>query len=368
MNYFEYFKVSIKSILGQWKMLLLSFAVMPLMMIVMLGFFSNQGLDQESLKKVLIKVEDKDNTTLSTELASIFNNDMFEITDDAEYVVTIPNGYEQNMFNNEVTNLNIESQKNRGQTKENIISSYLNAYIKEVSIFLNLSHYEIENKEEIISGLQTIDTSSMIKQIVLEQEHKLGAYEVTTISISGFVIIMILTNLGVGIYQQTGTGIEKRNHTLPLSRNKMLILDFVTYFIMSIIEMIFFIAPLIILNLALGNVILQLIPVILLASILTSSIALMITTIAGKKYGTMVLYGLMYVELFFGGIFANFNIDFVSQMKGYSPGSIISSIIENLLINQNFDGVGHFFVIGIIISIVSILVAYIKNKIEWGKQ
>ena len=368
MNYFEYFKINLKSILMQWKMLVVSFVMMPLMMILMLGFFSNQGLHAEDLKKTKITFEDKDNSVLSQELMQIFNNDFFEITEEAEYIIVIPDNYEQDVLAGNKANLTIAAQDDRSQTKENMITTYLEAYNKEISLYLNLNNYKLENKQELINKLNSIDYSSLFETKTLETEHKLTAYETTAISISGFVIITILTNLGVGIYQQAGTGLEKRTHSLPVSRNKMLLLDFVDYFFIAIIEMIFFLLPLIVLGLAFQNVIPLLIPVILLAAIITSSLALFITTIAGKKYGTIVLYLLMYAELLFGGIFASFNVDFLTNMKGYSPGSIVSSILENLLLNQNFEGMSNYFVVGLVLAVVALVISYIKNKLEWGKQ
>ena len=96
-------KVILKGILAQWKILVLMFSIFPLVIAGLMGTIQKDMFKPAvSQDKININIIDKDNSKTSKSFKELFQtkglNEIFNVTDKAEYEVTVPNGYEKNII------------------------------------------------------------------------------------------------------------------------------------------------------------------------------------------------------------------------------------------------------------------------------
>lgn len=110
-------KVTVKALLAQWKQVLLMYAVFPLLLIGVMGYFQRDLYKPDTkIDAINISIVDEDKSDVSKNFISLLNSDelknLFNISDNGDYIINIPKNYEKDLLQLKDTTITID-EKNR---------------------------------------------------------------------------------------------------------------------------------------------------------------------------------------------------------------------------------------------------------------
>lgn len=96
-------KVTVKALLAQWKQVLLMYAVFPLLLIGVMGYFQRDLYKPETkIDAINISIVDEDKSDVSKNFISLLSSDelknLFNISDNGDYIINIPKNYEKDLL------------------------------------------------------------------------------------------------------------------------------------------------------------------------------------------------------------------------------------------------------------------------------
>ncbi|QSX05212.1 ABC transporter permease [Sedimentibacter sp. zth1] len=219
-----YFKILFKELIIPISIYIVIFAAISLM-----ATHSNQGIEDGNFnsKKCKVTIIDNDNSYLSKQLAEfisdnsilveIDNSDTSNIKDmlfyrKVVYVCTIPKNFEQNLLNNQKSN--IETMKLPDSTSGILLDTLVNKYLNNVNLYLNNTDLNLEEAIEKTKSTMKISTNVSLKN---KEKKDLPQY-IYYYNYYAFIIIslliLIISQLSVVF---NDIEIKRRNYCSPLS-------------------------------------------------------------------------------------------------------------------------------------------------------
>lgn len=350
MRLFYSIKFFFKTLKNTFFINLFSFLILPLAMslfLINIGKVQFQSLNKSEVTPIIISDNDKSDSSKS--FVSFIDKDLnklFEITNDkytSVLEIIIPNNYEESLLNNKETSIEIKNLTTKSGTS-NLLKNIIDDY-HESLYFVSIETSFIEN--------------SFVKSNLTQTS---GDY--FSIICLTYLVVLFISNVILGSYLCESNGYKKRMLSMPISRTTLLIYDFVTLFIYSLI----FVLPYILihryLNISFTGNLTILIFLALIISILMSSCSNFISVFFPKKYGQVIVYGLLFVQMILGGIFSPF-VDILEKFYKYSPLYLISDLFTKFIEYNNINSIIKPTLTILLISLILFGASLIKEKYSW---
>ncbi len=375
-------RVTIKAMLAQWKELLLMFSIFPLIMAALMGNIQKDTFKPEvSRDKININIIDKDKSKTSESFKELFQikqlKEIFNVIDEAEYEITIPEGYERDVINLKETTIVVNEKKRVSRTNELIIKSVIKQYSEKLTETMLISNkinaMSITDKEklfnEVITNISKNASVTSLKQNIIQGERVLTSFENQAATLMTFMVFTIIINCIAGYNLDKSNGSNKRLMSTPMTKCDFFNLDLLVFFLASLVYGAIYILSFRITGLAFKGVSpLNIILILICQSLLIASVAGVIIAFFGKNAANAVVIVLMYIHIIFGGGFIPLkdmnNKIFISISK-FSPGNIISEVYTNCMLFDSFISISKYLIIMILIAIVAYCISIVKVKVRW---
>ncbi|NKF06701.1 ABC transporter permease [Clostridium gasigenes] len=375
-------KVNIKSILSQWKELVLMFSIFPLIMAGIMGNFQKDVFKPEvSSDKININIIDKDNSETTKSFKGLFETkelkEIFNVTDKGQYEITIPEGYEKDIINLKETTIVVNEKKRVSRINELIIKSVIEQYGKtltENAIISNeISTMSVVDKDklfnEVISNINKNSSITSLKQNIIQGERVLTSFENQAATMMVFMLFTIIICCIAGFDMDKTNGSNRRLLSTPITKCKFFNLGLLTFFITSLVCGTFYILSFRITGLAFKGINpLNIIAILICQSLLITTLSGIIIAFFGKNVANTVVVVLMYLQIIFGGGFIplkDINNNVFLSISRFLPGNIISETYTNCILFNSFNSISKYLIIMLLISIVVYCISILKVKIKW---
>ncbi|HEY5560384.1 MAG TPA: ABC transporter permease [Clostridiaceae bacterium] len=375
-------KVSFKAIIAQWRVILLVYALFPLLLSIAMGSFQKSTFKPETtIDKINISIIDEDNSIGSQNFRELFENQsikkLFNLTKQGQYILTIPKGYENSISNLRQTTIKVDEKERTSRSNEIIIKSIISQYGKSLTELITISSkiekLNLQDKAKILNQvseeLNRVSSETSLKTIIMKGERTLTSFENQAASMMTYMLFMIVLGCVAGYHLDKENGCYKRLNSTPITKAAFFNLDLLLFFIASFTYGLIYILTFRVAGLAFKEVN----PLIILAILISQS--LLITALSGliiaflkKQSSTIVIIIFMYSEIIFGGAFipvkevAN---DLFTKLSRFSPGTVISGAYKNCILFNSFDKIAPYLVIMVIVSIALYTISILKVKIRW---
>ncbi|MEW8955986.1 MAG: hypothetical protein AB2369_05595, partial [Clostridium sp.] len=136
--------ISLKALASQWKQVLLIYAIFPLVLSLFMGYTQRDVFNPEvNMDKINITIIDEDNSNISKGFKDLFLSEgikeLFNITEEGDYIFTIPEGYEANILAFKDTTINVEEKERVSRNNEIIIKTIASEYGKKLTEAMMIS-------------------------------------------------------------------------------------------------------------------------------------------------------------------------------------------------------------------------------------
>lgn len=374
--------LTLKGMLVSWKQVLLMYAILPLILSLAMGYFQRDVFKpQTTVDKINITLVDKDNSKASQNFKEIFQSDgikkLFNITNDGNYIITIPKGYEDNIINLKDTSIKVDEKSGGSHNNEIILKTIISEYGKGLTessiIFDKINGLSVKDKEKLFSditdNINKISSEQALKENMMKGEKTLTSYENQAASMISYVLFMMIMGCTACYYKDKENGSFKRLMSTPITRAAFFNLDLVIFFISSFIYGLLYVFtfrvagfgfkdsnPLIILS------------ILLCQSLLVTSIAGLLIAFANKNNTNIIVILFMYLQVIFGGMFIpakDVSNKIFTTLTKFAPGNIISSVYKSCILFNSFDKIGKNVAIMLLVSIVMYGISILKVKTKW---
>lgn len=373
---------TIKGIVVQWKQILLMYCIFPLLLATAMGYFQRDIFKPEtSIEKINITVADKDNSASSKGVMQLFNSegikDLFNVTGDGDYVITIPEGYEEGILNLRDVNVIVDERERESRSNELIIKAIFEQYGKHLTQNILISNkidsMDVTDKEklyeDIISSINKSASSTAIKNSLVKGERTLSSYENQAAALMTYMVIMMIMGCVAGHHMDLENGSFRRLISTPMKKTTMFNLNFATFFTATFTYGLVYIITLRAAGYAFMGVSPVNIGAILLGqSLLIAACAGLMTAFFNKKNANIVLIIVMYYQILFGGVFIPLK-DITSKafmfLTRFSPGNVISSAYRSVILFNSFNKISGYLLIMLLASIAAYVISILKVRVRW---
>ncbi len=351
-------KINLKTLfLYQFWLVLIGFIATPLLLILFLTFIGSDGFTETlSIPEIKMEIMDQDETELSRQFIQLFEGEPFQITEENPmYQITIPEGYEAGILRSEPVTIKVEELENNPAIVQQVMEATIEQYnqILSTTMLAQGTNVDMEQLLAIYQG------QSFEKEFVTP-ENKLSLFEENAILFSGFTVIMVVLQIAGSSYGMEGTGIEKRMHSIPLTKAQLFHYSIIQNFTVS-----FGILALTILVYSFFGEhfrvnFLYFIHVIGILSVLTVALGQLVGEFLSKTIGSTILTLVLIVDM----VLATINLE---EFTRYMPTQLIHQLYRGALEgNLEHFGIASLIIFGIFLA--SYLAVRIKLAVIWGRQ
>lgn len=374
--------LSLKGLLAQWKQVLLMYAVFPLLLATSMGYFQRDVFKPDTSMDIInITFEDKDNSDFSRGLIQVFKaegiGDLFNIKEDGDYVVTIPEGYERDIMNLEEVSITVDERERASRSNELIIKAILEQYGKHLTsnviIADRIESMDTLDKErlhgDVIARINEITSKRAVKNNIIKGERTLNSYENQAAALMTYLAIMMIMGCVAGHHLDLENGSFRRLISTPMKKTTMFNLNIAAFFIFAFVYGIVYVITMRVMGYAfIGTSILNLGALLLCQSLLIAACAGFMTAFFKKTNGNIIMIIVMYYQILFGGVFIPLK-DITSKvfmfLSRFSPGNVISSAYRNIILYDSFDKIFGFLAAILMASAVFYVVSILKVRVRW---
>ena len=372
-------KCTFKAILAQWKQIILVYALFPLLLASIMGYFQKDIFKPDtSIEKINISIEDKDNSNISKDLTDVLSSEelknIFNISDNGDYLIKIPEGYEQNLLNSKETTITVEEKKRISRNNEVIIKTIIDEYGKNLTeslIIANNIDYENNQKliKEISKKIEYINSTTSLKANIVDGKKVLTSFENQAASMMTFMIFTIIMGCVAGYHLDKENGSFKRLMSTAITRRTFFNLDLLIFFLSSFVYGLVYIIAFRITGLAFkGLNPINIIILLTVQSILVTAIAGLIISFFKKKTSNIIIIVFMYFQIIFGGGFIPLrdmsNEVFLAIAK-FSPGDLITDAYRKCMLFDSISKISNELILMIVVALGAYLISITKVKFKW---
>ncbi|KPI55332.1 ABC transporter permease [Clostridioides difficile] len=355
-------KTMLKGLRSSFILNLIYFLALPLILSWFLGMVT-ESMFQNPIQTdpTSIVIYDKDNTKLSNNLTTFLKDDLSSVLtvqkedSKADLKLTIPKGYENNLLDEKSNTINIENLGTHNDITV-LLQDILDTYHEK--IYLNNSQKLSSEELSSLFNKSSIDTSTIKNNV------KQDSYEYFALVSLGFLVIIFIMNNILSNYISESKGLSKRLYSMPITRVQFLIYDFVGLWIYSFIFLLLYVLFFRILGITFKGNFAILTLLCALSSYFMTSISSFVTSFFSKKYGTVIVYTLLFLQAIFGGIFSVVN-DVFTKFTSLSPTYLIGTLFSDYETFKTIDSIGNLIFTCLIASTILITLTIIKEKYKW---
>lgn len=355
-------KTMLKGLKSSFMLNLIYFLALPLLLAGFLGMVT-EDMFQNPIKTepMSIVVYDKDNSKLSNNLTNYLKDDLSSVLkiqkdySDADLKLTIPKGYENNILKEKSNTLSIEKLGTRDDIAV-LLQNILNTYHEK----LYLNNFQKLSSEEF----SKLFNKSSIANSIIKSDTEQNSYEYFALVSLGFLVIIFIMNNILSNYISESKGLSKRLYSMPITRVQFLIYDFVGLWIYSFIFLLLYVLFFRILGITFKGNLATLTLICAISSYFMTSISTFVTSFFSKKYGTFIVYILLFLQTIFGGIF-NMISEAFSKFVSLSPTYLIGTLYSDYESFKTLNSISNLIVTCLIISTILIILSIVKEKYKW---
>jgi ABC-2 type transport system permease protein len=374
--------VSLKLMLTQWKQIILMYAIFPLSLALVMGYFQKDVFKPNiNMEKIKISIYDEDDSKSSHNFTELFSfrefKQLFELSDSGDYIITIPKDFEDNLKELKEVTIQVDEKKRINRINEAIIRSIISEYGRGISQAMIISDkiesLDIKDKEsfysEIAAKISSVEAVSAIKDNILKGEESLNSYENQGATMITFFAIIIAMGCVAGYHLDKENGSFKRLMSTPISRLSFFNLDMLIFLIASFIYGLIYILAFRIAGFAfIGVNPAIIISILVVQSLVISALAGLLVAFIGKNNSNLIMIFIMYFQILFGGIFIpvkEVNNEVFAAISKFAPGNLISETYRRSMLYNSFDKIAENLLSMFIFAIVLYFISIIKVKVRW---
>lgn len=372
-------KVTVKALLAQWKQVLLMYAVFPLLLIGVMGYFQRDLYKPETkIDAINISIVDEDKSDVSKNFISLLSSDelknLFNVSDNGDYIINIPKNYEKDLLQFKDTTITIDEKNRVSRQNEVIIKSLIEQYGKGLteSLIVN-NNIDLRDNEEIINKitatLKSINETTSIKSNKIEAERVLTSFENQSASMMTFMLFTIIMGCVAGYHLDKENGSFKRLMSTAITKQTFFKLDLLIFFMSSFVYGSIYVIVSRIAGFAFKGVsLINIIVLLSVQSILITALSGLIIAFLSKKVSQIVIILFMYFQIIFGGGFIPLkeisNKVFLTIAK-FSPGDIITDAYRKCMLFNSIKDISTELILMLAISIAAYLISITKVRLRW---
>ncbi|SHI32588.1 ABC transporter permease [Clostridium intestinale] len=372
-------KVTVKALLAQWKQVLLMYAVFPLLLIGVMGYFQRDLYKPETkIDAINISIVDEDKSDVSKNFISLLSSDelknLFNISDNGDYIINIPKNYEKDLLQLKDTTITIDEKNRVSRQNEVIIKSLIEQYGKSLteSLIVN-NNMDLRDNEEIINKitatLKSINETTSIKSNKIEAERVLTSFENQSASMMTFMLFTIIMGCVAGYHLDKENGSFKRLMSTSITKQTFFKLDLLIFFMSSFVYGGIYVIVSRIAGFAFKGVsLINIIVLLSVQSILITALSGLIIAFLSKKVSQIVIILFIYFQIIFGGGFIPLkeisNKVFLTIAK-FSPGDIITDAYRKCMLFNSIKDISTELILMLAISIAAYLISITKVRLRW---
>ena len=338
MRLLIYIKTTLRNICSTWLSNLSIFVIVPIFFGLFMGI-----LDQEEekspldLKPLKIEILDEDKTEASKKFIKYLEGqkEFLEISkDNGENILIIPKGFEDNIKNNKNSLiLKVKEESIQQKNLETLIYKYI-------------------DKDE--------DNTSYIEENIIKTDTKKSSIKESLSKALAFTIGLFVYNIILSSYMEPSVKISKRNLSMPLSKERCFIYDFIATMVYAFIIIFFYVMSIRIFNIGFNGDLLWLFFLMFITVFFMAAVSNFIMGIFSEKIGK-ILGGVFLFSLMME-IFEDINIrileinpihHLIEAFKEYSLYGYIQKSLREVVI---------IFIISIGLFIITYLVKVFRKE------
>lgn len=372
-------KVTVKALLAQWKQVLLMYAVFPLLLIGVMGYFQKDLYNPETqIDAINISIVDEDQSGISNNFISLLKSDelknLINISDNGDYIINIPRSYEKDLLNFKDTTITIDEKNRVSRQNEVILKSLIEQYGKSLteSLIIN-NNMDLRDNQEIINKITTtlksINETTSLKSNKLEAERVLTSFENQSASIMTFMLFTIIMGCVAGYHLDKENGSFKRLMSTAITKQTFFKLDLLIFFMSSFVYGSVYVIVSRIAGFAFKGVsLINIIVLLSIQSILITALSGLIIAFLSKKVSQIIIIMFMYFQIIFGGGFIPLkeisNKVFLTIAK-FSPGDVITNAYRKCMLFNSISDISTELILMLAISIAAYLISITKVRLRW---
>lgn len=382
-----FIKVMLKGLVREWKVILFTFIIFPIVTSLLYGYFQKELFTPENImSKFYINIIDEDKSQTSTGLKELFNSgslkDFIVVTEDREKLqveVVIPKGYDSALIDLKEEEIIVKQLTEKGEPAIAAVSSIIDKYNKAVQegIVINdkviKSSLSTEGKEKLMVDIgdtfKNFQTVKSIKTNIYTEGKNLTSFQYYSISIFSFISLLVIQSLTSSYYTERENGLVKRYLAAPMSKiqffNYTLVSNFIFAFIVNNIYVMIY---------KISNVSFQgsygiLILILITLSILEATLAgFLVAFFKEKRIGGVFIQAFILLSVSVGGAF--FPVDkvggkIIAVLSNIAPNTHIINVFKAYMLENTMSSIFNPLMIMAIIAAVSYLISIIKVKLKW---
>lgn len=385
-----YIKLTFIQLIRQLPLLLLIFAVFPLFLSGMMAYIQNDTFTPNvTVSKMEIRLIDEDRTSFSQSLMDYLNSDELQhiiaIENEAQkpqLEVIIPKGYGNGLISTKEASIKIKALEKGTGTESAILSQIIDRYNEEMSqqllISNNIQNLELneDNKVQLSNliniELQKIYSTDSIRSSIVTLKKSLTAFEFYSVSMLGFMFIMLIMTMAAGVFTEKENGLYNRIISTSLSRNQYFDYTLISSFILALVLNIAYLLPYRVTGLSFQGPLPLLALIILLQSLLATTAAGMLLAFLNKKTVMIGMNIILIVQMVLGGSFFPFeklssNL-VLKSLSNFSPDVLLNKAYKGYILFGSFDSIKYNLLSMLFISALFYIISRIKVRVRWGEQ
>lgn len=389
MKLLAYLKLSLKGLIKEFPAFLLSYAVYPIVLSLVMGYVQKDMFTPVVNDPIFsIIVVDEDNTKESQNLVSFLNSeDISKIltikSNDSEkfdYTLRILKGYEDSLLGNSPSSIKVEAEENSSTTMGNVLVNIVDKYNKEISQDLiirnNIENNSLskEEKSKLVGEINAILTNAYstdsIKTNIHNVRKNLNSYEYFSISFLNYAFIVFVMAVIASDALEKENGLYNRIMSTSITKFQYFNYGVMSNYLMMVVVNLIYVGAYKISGLSFKGSLPILLLIVLVQSFMITVIGTLISTIFKKKYGLPLVQVFLIFQLILGGMIGPLdklgsNAIFTFFAK-YKPDILISNTYKNYIIHNNLSSISNYLLIMVVISMVLYLINILAIQMKWG--
>ena len=386
MKLLAFIKTVLKSTLKNLLNQLLIFSVFPLLLGLVIGYFSeDQFVPSAEMPVMKIMIKDEDNSAESNNLIGFLEGQemkrLVEIREeDAQYIVAIPEGYGQGFLNNRDIPIEIEITDEGFESLGNMLAEIIDKY-NEGMYINHIIQKSIEEKtlpeerealfQRVYGKIAEIYNRGLIENNIITTKKSLTSYEHFSITFLSYMLFMMMTSLINGEYIARESGVYSRIMAAPITNIQYFNYNLISSYIFVIMFNLLYVLTYRVFGLSFTGSMFMLIIIVLIQSLLGTNMAALLSLILKKKASNAILSALMIVQIIGGVTYVQLEKigDGVLAriVEKYSPDALIASTYRSYLIYDGFNSIKIQLMIMAVISLVLYAISLIWVKVRRGE-
>lgn len=359
MRLFAWIYVNLKQMIKQFPITILYMIGFPLVLGILMGNIMDMLFENpNNIDPITIQVIDDDQSNLSHQLISMLSDESLEayvlIADqDFSATLTIPSGYETELLNQRNSELTLTEvvPTSRQEISLTVLQQLLDQYHEQLMI-------QLSNKSS--DTLNTVYSQSAIQTNYVDTPLQLNSQTYYSVSMITFFTSMMILNITTASYKSAALGLNKRFAALPLTKLTMFNYDFIGNWIYTALLILIYVLVYRLLGYSFTGSLSLLILLSLITSLFIVSIGLFISNFFTSKYGNLIAYLLLFVQIILGGTFLP-----MDNLPLISPSYFISQMFENYILFGTWQSVSFPLLITLAIAAIFYLLTALKEKYHW---